>query len=398
MATFTHPFGTSELHRRPVSNGDLLLAWDAADQLLLEEYATFGSVTGAPVLVVNDSFGALAVALADQSVTSWSDSRTAHLATESNAEANGAVAITYARSTDQPDSDYQAVLWRVPRSMDLVRWQAHILQRTLQPGTRIWAAGMDKHLPDRTIDVLRHLGTVNVMPGRKKAHAFAIVAEAGPEVSLPASPGFTVPEFDLDFQPSPNVFGAGRIDAGSRLLAERLDRLPDAYRIADLGAGTGVLGLVAQRSQPQATVHFYDESYQAVAAAEANYRRNIGDPADSGAQFFAADRMTVEPTELYDVVLCNPPFHQGHVVGDGVAWQMFANARESLRIGGQLWIVGNRHLEYHTKLARLFSGVRQLADHPKYVVLAATRDAKPFVAVKRTKKTTTSPRSRPTPS
>jgi 23S rRNA (guanine1835-N2)-methyltransferase len=105
--------------------------------------------------------------------------------------------------------------------------------------------------------------------------------------------------------------------------------------------------------------------------------------------------MPADPTELYDIVLCNPPFHQGHVVGDGVAWQMFANARESLRMGGQLWIVGNRHLEYHTKLARLFSGVRQLADHPKYVVLAATRDAKPFVPVKRKKKTTKSPRSRP---
>lgn len=396
MATFTHPFGTSELHRRPVSNGDLLLAWDAADQLLLEEYAAGGD-SGASVLVVNDSFGALAVALRAQPVTSWSDSRTAHLATESNAEANGGAAITYARSTDQPDSTYQAVLWRVPRSMDLLRWQAHILQKTLAPGTRIWAAGMDKHLPDRTIDVLRLLGGVHLVPGRKKAHAFAIVTEAGPEVSLAPSPGYAVPEFGLDFEPAPNVFGSGRLDAGSRLLAERLDQLPDAYRVADLGAGTGVLGLVAQRVLPQATVHFYDESYQAVAAAEANYRKNIGDPADTSAEFFAADRMSVEPTELYDLVLCNPPFHQGHVVGDGVAWQMFTNARESLRIGGQLWIVGNRHLEYHTKLARLFSGVRQLADHPKYVVLAATRDAKPFVAVKRKKKTTKSPRSRPAP-
>lgn len=397
MATFTHPFGTSELHRRPVSNGDLLLAWDAADQLLLEEYAASGAEPGSLVLVVNDSFGALAVALANCSVTSWSDSRTAHLATESNAEANGAVGITYARSTEKPDSACQAVLWRVPRSMDLLRWQAHILQRTLRPGTQIWAAGMDKHLPDRTIDVLRLLGTVNLMPGRKKAHAFAIFTEAGPEIALPPVHGFSLPEFGLDIEPSANVFGSGRMDAGSRLLAERLDHLPDAYRIADLGAGTGVLGLVAQRLQPQATVHFFDESYQAIAATEANYRKNIGDPADTGAEFFASDRMTVEPTELYDVVLCNPPFHQGHVVGDGVAWQMFANARESLRIGGQLWIVGNRHLEYHTKLARLFSSVRQLADHPKYVVLAATRDAKPFVAVKRKKKTTKSPRSRPAP-
>ena len=398
MASFTHPLGTSELARRPVSNSDLLLAWDAADHLLLECYAERGGITGS-VLLVNDAFGALAVALADPShgvsVTSWSDSRTAHLATEVNLEANGGHSVAYLRSTEQPSAGTSAVLWRVPRSMDLLRWQAHALHSVLAPGTTVWAGGMDKHLPDRALDVLRLMGDIQVLPGKKKAHVFAIIITAGPSPTVVPSPGFTANDFSLEFASSPNVFGATRIDSGSRLMAERFDKLPDANRIADLGCGTGILGLVAQRIQPQATVHFYDESYAAIAAAEANYRLNIGDPNDTGAMFFADDAIPPMPNELYDLVVCNPPFHQGHVVGDGVAWQMFTNARTSLRMGGELWIVGNRHLEYHTKLARLYGSVRQLADNPKFVVLAATRDSKPFVPVKRKKKRPTSPRSRP---
>jgi 23S rRNA (guanine1835-N2)-methyltransferase len=394
MATFPHALGTSELVRRPVSNADLLLAWDAADQLLLECFAEHAT-GAAKVLVVNDSFGALAVALGDVEVTSWSDSRTAHLATETNLAANGGRTVRFLRSTEQPDAHYDAVLWRVPRSMDLLRWQAHALHSALTPGTKIWAGGMDKHLPDRTLEVLRQMGEVQVLPGKKKAHVFAGLTAVGPAPLVTPSPGFTANDFALEFTSSPNVFGAGRIDSGTRLLAERFDKMPDANRIVDLGCGTGILGLVAQRMQPQATVHFFDESYAAVAATEANYRLNIGDPNDTGAMFFAEDAIPVIPNELYDVVLCNPPFHQGHVVGDGVAWQMFTNARASLRMGGELWIVGNRHLEYHTKLARLYGSVRQLADNPKFVVLAATRDAKPFVPVKRKKKRPTSPRSRP---
>ena len=48
-------------------------------------------------------------------------------------------------------------------------------------------------------------------------------------------------------------------------------------------------------------------------------------------------------------------------------------ARAALVTGGELWIVGNRHLGYHAKLARLFRGVQQVAANPKFVVLKATK-------------------------
>ena len=65
--------------------------------------------------------------------------------------------------------------------------------------------------------------------------------------------------------------------------------------------------------------------------------------------------------------------HQQQVVGDFLAWRMFQQARNALVKGGQLWIVGNRHLGYHAKLKRLLRGVEQVAANPKFVVLKATK-------------------------
>ncbi|MNC58158.1 Ribosomal RNA large subunit methyltransferase G [compost metagenome] len=52
---------------------------------------------------------------------------------------------------------------------------------------------------------------------------------------------------------------------------------------------------------------------------------------------------------------------------------MFKQAHAALRHGGELWIVGNRHLGYHTKLKRLFREVEQVAATPKFVILKARK-------------------------
>ena len=72
-------------------------------------------------------------------------------------------------------------------------------------------------------------------------------------------------------------------------------------------------------------------------------------------------------------MLCNPPFHQQQVVGDFLAWRMFQQAHAALGRGGELWIVGNRHLGYHAKLKRLFREVSQVGATPKFVILRARK-------------------------
>ena len=81
----------------------------------------------------------------------------------------------------------------------------------------------------------------------------------------------------------------------------------------------------------------------------------------------------IHKNETYDATLCNPPFHQQHAITDHIAWQMFNDARRSLKYGGELYVVGNRHLDYFRKLKRAFGNCTTIATNNKFVILKATK-------------------------
>ncbi len=77
------PQGEFELERYP--RDPRLQAWDAADEFLLNHVDALQLLSRhGKLMVLNDAFGALAVALADHPVFSWSDSRLAQLALAHN--------------------------------------------------------------------------------------------------------------------------------------------------------------------------------------------------------------------------------------------------------------------------------------------------------------------------
>lgn len=65
--------------------------------------------------------------------------------------------------------------------------------------------------------------------------------------------------------------------------------------------------------------------------------------------------------------------HQQHAITDHIAWQMFNDARRSLKYGGELYVVGNRHLDYFRKLKRAFGNCTTIATNNKFVILKATK-------------------------
>ena len=80
------PQGEFDLARFPADEKDPLRAWNAADEYLLTEVANV--TPGGSVVLLNDSWGALAVALAGPNLHSISDSYVAQLATRANLTRN----------------------------------------------------------------------------------------------------------------------------------------------------------------------------------------------------------------------------------------------------------------------------------------------------------------------
>jgi 16S rRNA (guanine1207-N2)-methyltransferase len=73
----------------------------------------------------------------------------------------------------------------------------------------------------------------------------------------------------------------------------------------------------------------------------------------------------------YDVIVSNPPFHQGRADLPELGRAFIASAADALEPRGRLLIVANRHLPYESLLAARFAEVRQLALQDGFKVIEA---------------------------
>ncbi|ASJ72654.1 methyltransferase [Granulosicoccus antarcticus] len=377
------------LHRWPRVQNDPLQAWDAADEFVLQHVATLELPQSPRVLLINDSYGALATCLHHYSPVSWSDSSLSHRAAAENLLNNDIdTPLRALPSTEAPQGMFDLVLIRVPKTTALLEDQLARLRPHVHAGTIIVAGAMIKHLQKSAFACFeQYLGPVTTSLGVKKARLiFATIDEtlAAPESPYPTQ--FHDAEMQIALFNHANVFSRDHLDHGARFLLSQYDQLPRVDDAIDLGCGNGVLGIRLQQRQPEAKVQFIDESYSAVASAILNYQTlipgesselesGVGSETESGSapSFVVADSLEHRAAESTKLVLCNPPFHQQHVLGDRIAQAMFLDSKRCLEQGGELWVVSNRHLDYGSSLQRLFGHCRTVASNKKFVVFRAVK-------------------------
>ncbi|MBC3363056.1 methyltransferase [Pseudomonas sp. SWRI154] len=374
MPLLDSPFAQLDLIRQPEQPNEPLQAFDAADEYLLAFLAEQQPSAESRVLVLNDGFGALAASLVGKvKVTSSGDSFLALQALEKNLVRNNLPfdAIPIVPDSEPLTGPFDRVLIKVPKTLALLEEQLIRLQGQLAPGAQVIAAAMVKHLPRAAGDLLeRYIGTVQASLAVKKARLLIATPQAMTPAVSPYPTRYWLDEPKIELLNHANVFCREGLDIGTRAFLPHLPTNLGAARVADLGCGNGVLAIASALHNPEAHYTLVDESYMAIQSATENWQAALG---EREVTLRAGDGLAGQEPQSLDVVLCNPPFHQQQVVGDFLAWRMFQQAREALVVGGALYIVGNRHLGYHSKLARLFRGVEQVAATPKFVILKARK-------------------------
>ncbi|GGR43924.1 methyltransferase [Streptomyces roseolus] len=385
MNRLTTPWGDVTLTRHPEDPRDPLRAWDAADEYLLNHLAETGTGLSGTVAVLGDRWGALVTALTaagSGELVQISDSYLGREATRTNLARAGAApgAVRLLTTQDPPPARIDVLLVRVPKSLALLEDQLHRLAPAVHEGTVIVGTGMVKEIHTSTLTLFeRILGPTRTSLAVKKARL--IHATAGPAAAPGPNPWPYRYALPAD-TPAPGlagrtvvneagVFCADRLDIGTRFLLGNLPTGLGRARVADLGCGNGVVGLAVALAEPDAELLFTDESYQAVASAEENFRTHAGE--GRKAEFTVGDGLADVPAGSLDLVLNNPPFHSHQATTDRTARRMFSDARRALRTGGELWVVGNRHLGYHVTLRRIFGNSELVASDPKFVVLRAIK-------------------------
>ena len=374
-AVLDFPGGSLTLSR-PGTDDPSLRAWNAADELLLQEaFSYLEAAPNARVLVIDDQYGALTLGLSEFAPDVVADNAQLSAALALNANQNpGSATPTHIYSWLQPPADaYDLILLKIPRETDYLAWLLRWANDVLKPGGVILAGGMIKHMPDRSVGVFAGAVDVkNVSLAIKKARVITCGRGQATLNSWPGTwKGYQLEGAGARVDAMPAVFAREKLDIGTRLmlphLASVLKPCQPGARVLDLACGNGVLGLSALAAKPGLEITFSDVSSQAVLSARSNTKAAFP---DAKAMFVHSDGVAGD-NEPFERILLNPPFHEGGVVGDHIALRLFEQASQNLSGTGRLLMVGNRHLGYHKSLRRFFLQVRQLDANPKFVVFEA---------------------------
>lgn len=286
-----------------------------------------------------------------------------------------------------PAGPYSAALIRLPKSKDALDFALHAAASVVSSGASLIVFGANdegvrsaaSHL-EAVADEVATLVTrrhCRVLMGKRRAqianHRDTLAAwRATGEITLL---GKKRPWINY-----PGVFAKGALDAGTALL---LEHLPDLSgfgtppRIVDFAAGTGVVAAAIRQRTPTAAIDLIEIDTLSLAAA----RENIATAASAGPYGsaqppetrFIAGRSLADARGPYDLILSNPPIHDGVREHYGVLEALIGVAPEKLATGGELRIVVQRRVKASALIEAAFGRCDSIAETSQFRVLSGRR-------------------------
>lgn len=165
----------------------------------------------------------------------------------------------------------------------------------------------------------------------------------------------------------PGLFSWNKIDLGSVLLAQFLPSDLKG-RGADFGCGYGFLSRhVLENCSGVEHMCCIDADARAVQMAKENLKKF------SNVDYLWADLTApLSAPGGLDFIVMNPPFHEGKTTSAAIGLGFITTAAQSLKPGGQLWMVANANLPYERTLAEAFTSVQKITEGQGFKVYKAS--------------------------
>ena len=163
------------------------------------------------------------------------------------------------------------------------------------------------------------------------------------------------------------LFNPKRVDAGSRLLVDRVE-VGDDDLILDIGCGYGPIGLSLAALCPQGQVHLVDKDFVAVEYARKNADLNHLD----NCQIYMSNAFSHVPDVRFDTIVSNLPAK----VGNELLTLIMHDARDRLRPEGRFYVVTISGLKGFVKrnFQDIFGNYKKVKQGKSYTVALAVRE------------------------
>jgi 16S rRNA (guanine1207-N2)-methyltransferase len=175
--------------------------------------------------------------------------------------------------------------------------------------------------------------------------------------------------FRFQFMTDNGVFSKSGIDYGSRFLIEEM-KIGESDRVLDVGCGYGPIGLTAARLAPQGEVVMLDINERAIELAKENAELN----GISNVQIRQSNLFEQAGSELFDIILTNPPIR----AGKAVVHRIFEEGYSLLKPGGSMWVVIQKKQgapSAEAKLQQLFGRVIEVGKDKGFRIFRAHRSS-----------------------
>jgi len=272
----------------------------------------------------------------------------------------------------EPDGSESTIILRLPREKELLHMLLHATGDRMNPAATLWLVGEKRAgIKSAPRQLKQYFQQVTALDSARHC---GLLAAAGAVVERP----FDLADYTLDWSAShagrdlrlrslPGVFAHGRLDRGTALLLEVLERLRPKGRILDFACGCGIVGTALLAADESSQVTFLDSSALAIESSRLTLAAN-----GMRGEVLPSDGLT-EVRGRYDWIVSNPPFHRGVASDLDTATWFFQAAGTFLAENGKIVIVFNRHLPYLRWLHSSFDRVDRLAESEEFSVIQASR-------------------------
>lgn len=273
-----------------------------------------------------------------------------------------------ADASDVADSDTLIYYW--PKNKPEAQFQLMNLLSLMPMGSDIFVVGENRSGVRSAEQILADYSPLNKVDSARRCGFYHGLLEKQPTFDAEGYwNSYALDE--LTIKTLPGVFSRNGLDVGSKLLLSTLTPHTKG-KVLDVGCGAGVLATVLASHSPKVRLTLSDISAPAIEASRATLAAN-----GLGGEVLASNVFS-EVQGRFDIIISNPPFHDGLQTSLEAAQTLIRGAVRHLNSGGELRIVANAFLPYPKVLDETFGFHEVIAQTGRFKVYRTvmTRQAK----------------------